>query len=172
MTGAAEAFPQAVVDAPGFTLNRVPFSRVVLQGTSVVLHYEPDQIEIERRRHTGLVAITSPEALRVLLDLPVNAPLPLPLSAVEQAAPAVRRRLPNGSIRMDQGRVTRLAVPPIEARLAVVPARSWRVGLAPQFPHPAAMVREWPLPVIALKTKFASGASPLIKETFLNTAGR
>ncbi|GAA3604247.1 hypothetical protein GCM10022419_106130 [Nonomuraea rosea] len=127
MTGAAEAFPQAVADAPEFTLNRGSWSRVVLQGTSVLLHYEPDQIEIERRRRTGPAAITSPDALRVLLDLPVNAPLPL--SAVERAASDALHRLPNGAIHMDQGCVTRLAVPPIKACLAVVPTRSWRVGL-------------------------------------------
>ncbi|MDP4510004.1 hypothetical protein [Nonomuraea turcica] len=127
MTGAAEVFPQAVADVPGFPLNRTFSSHVVLQGTSVLLHYEPDQAEIERRRHTGMTAITSPDALRVLLDLPVN--VPLPLSAVGRMASDALRLLPNGAMHRNQGHVTRLAVPPIEARLAVVATRSWRVGL-------------------------------------------
>ncbi|MEV0307181.1 hypothetical protein [Nonomuraea fuscirosea] len=127
MTGAAEAFSQAIADAPGLALGRASRSCVVLQGTSAVLHYEPNQAEIARRRLSGLAAITSPDALRVLLDLPVHAPTPL--SAIERAAPGSLSLLPNGAVRVNRGCVTRLAVAPIEARLAVVPARSWRVGL-------------------------------------------
>ncbi|MEV4569516.1 hypothetical protein AB0K12_37625 [Nonomuraea sp. NPDC049419] len=120
MTG----LPQAVADAPGLALSRASSSRVVLQGASVVLHYEPVQAELDRRRRCGLGAITSPDALRVLSDLPVNAPMPP--SVIDRAALDL---LPSGAIQVDRGRVTRLAVAPIEARLAVVPARSWRAGL-------------------------------------------
>ncbi|MFE0147845.1 hypothetical protein ACFWY5_11900 [Nonomuraea sp. NPDC059007] len=127
MTGTAEAFPQAVADAPGFAPNRTSSSRVVLQGTSAMLHYELDQAEVERRRHAGLGAITSPDALRVLLDLPVG--VPLPLSAAGWTTPDLLRLLPRGAMHLGPGQVTCLAVPPIGARLAVVPARSWRAGL-------------------------------------------
>jgi hypothetical protein len=127
VTGAAETSPQAVADARGFLLHRAFSSHVVLQGTSVLLHYEPDEAEIERRRHAGMTAIPSPDTLRVLLGLPVN--VPLPLSAVARTARHALRLLPNGVMHRNQGHVTRLAVPPIDARLAVVPTRSWRVGL-------------------------------------------
>ncbi|MEU8385414.1 hypothetical protein [Streptosporangium sp. NPDC048865] len=123
MNGAAEVFPQAVADASVFTAlsGSASWSRVVLQGTSVMLNYELDHAEVERRQRIGLGAITSPDALRILMSLSLGAP--------KRTGGDPLCLLPPGTVEVERGCVIRLAVPPVEAVSTVVPARSWRLGL-------------------------------------------
>lgn len=103
------------------------WSRVRLHGAVVVLNYDLNHAEVERRGLAGLAAVTSPDALRVLIDLPVGTPVPL--VAVDKTRLTLLRALPLGIVHFGDGCVTRLAVPPIDAGMVVVAAQAWRPGL-------------------------------------------
>jgi hypothetical protein len=129
MRSAAEVFPETVSEAAsafspgiGFTTG----SRVVLQGARTVLSYR-FEAEAERRRQVGMGAITSPDVLQLLLGLPIGSPVPM--AALTGPERSILRSAPRGALSVQDGSVVRLAEPPIEAGLAMAPARSWRRGL-------------------------------------------
>ncbi|WP_146087493.1 hypothetical protein [Thermomonospora echinospora] len=118
-----DAAASALSAVTGFAAS----SRVRLQGTHAVLTYGLDRSEVERRRLVGLGAVTSPGALRLLLGLPIG--VPVPMTRLGRGERAALRSAPRGVVRVEAGSVIRLAVPPVEVGLAMVPARSWRQGL-------------------------------------------
>ena len=115
MRSAAEVFPETVSEAAsafsagiGFTAG----SRVVLQGARTVLSYRVEA-EAERRRQVGMEPIGSP----------------VPMAALTGPERSILRSAPRGALSVQDGSVVRLAEPPIQVGLAMVPARSWRRGL-------------------------------------------
>jgi hypothetical protein len=132
MASTAEVFPDAVDDALSGILAEDLFGGwrregVSVQGARPVLSLRFDHQECSRRRKMGLGAVTSPDALNLLLALPVGEPVPL--AALTHSERRVLRSVPRGAVRFGAGVVVRCAVPPVEVGLAVVGARSWRRGL-------------------------------------------
>lgn len=85
-----------------------------------------DPVEHERRRQAGLGGITSPEALDLLMQLPVG--FSVPVGALAARDQRLLRKLPAGVVAIDSvhgrpARVTRLAVKPAVVDLAVVEGR-------------------------------------------------
>ncbi|GAA4584820.1 hypothetical protein GCM10023194_25690 [Planotetraspora phitsanulokensis] len=129
MSGATEVSLETLYDERLRLMDGVlsTWSWATLRGIEVMLNYEAHPGEVERRRQVGLGAITSADALRFLLGLPVGTPVPL--AALDQNERHLLRMLPTGTVCVENGFVTRLAVPPVDAGLVVVPTRSWRLGL-------------------------------------------
>ena len=132
MTSTTPVLPDYINDA-AFVMGRGPGSTecqnfpVWVQGIRAVLLVRLDMGECDRRAATGLTDITSPGALRLLLTLPLDEPVPhAALTAAELSA---LRAIPQGVVSFDGPHVIRRAVPPLEVDLALVPAVSWRSGL-------------------------------------------
>lgn len=97
-------------------------------GTSATILHTTHQAEHERRQAAGLRHVDSMELLDVLMDLPVNAPVPL--SSISRPDLRVLRNAPTGVVRITASAVTRLVTPAVTPMLAVVYASRWRDGLA------------------------------------------
>jgi hypothetical protein len=107
------------------------WARVSLLGTCAVVGFRLDRKESERRRAVGLKAITSADVLNLLLSVPVG--VPMPRRSLTEPELSVLATVPHGAVSFGQsaGRdtVARLAVPPLRAEVALIPARSLRRGL-------------------------------------------
>ncbi|QKW32674.1 hypothetical protein HUT06_00340 [Actinomadura sp. NAK00032] len=101
-------------------------ARVSLLGAQATVAYTM-LAEDERRRAAGLGPITSPDALRPLLGLPVGERVAM--SALTPTERSDLASLPAGAVEIGEDFVVRRAVAPLRVDLAVVPARRWRTGL-------------------------------------------
>jgi hypothetical protein len=92
--------------------------RGCLLGVDACLLVSLDDHEHQRRRAAGLTAICDADALRLLSRLPHGeAVRTVDLTEAERRG---LRRLPHGAAEAAGGRVTRLALPPVTLRLAIV----------------------------------------------------
>ncbi|MFI6567079.1 hypothetical protein [Streptomyces sp. NPDC050534] len=98
-----------------------------LQGVEALFFYRPDVAEHARRRQAAATRLDRMAALETLLDLPVDAPVPLATLDADQRRAV--RALPAGCVDRDRTSVTRRAVRPVHVDLAVVRASGWRQGL-------------------------------------------
>jgi hypothetical protein len=92
--------------------------RSCLLGVDAYLLMGLDKHEHQRRRATGLTTICDRDALRLLSRLPHGEAI-----RVTDLTETERRglwQLPNGAADVAAGRVTRLALPPVTLRLAIV----------------------------------------------------
>ncbi|GAB3817338.1 hypothetical protein GCM10027605_67880 [Micromonospora zhanjiangensis] len=128
MIGTAEALADAVKAAsigeprPDLCRKFVPILR-----THALLVYRLDQQEVDRRAAHQLGAISSPDVLDLLLDLPLR--MPVPINSLTRWERSALRCAPRGTVSTIDGAVTREAMPPVSVDLAFVPARTWRGGL-------------------------------------------
>lgn len=89
-----------------------------LLGVDAYLLVSLDENEHRRRRATALTTICDRDALRLLSRLPHGEAVRLAdLTDVERRG---LRRLPRTVVQVSAGRVTRLALPPVTLRLAIV----------------------------------------------------
>jgi hypothetical protein len=89
-----------------------------LLGVDTYLLMNLDEHEHQRRRATGLTTICDRDALRLLSRLPHGEAVRVTdLSEVERRG---LPRLPRGAADVTAGRVTRLVLPPVTLRLAIV----------------------------------------------------
>jgi hypothetical protein len=132
MTSTTQVSPDVVKDVAYTVYNGLGITGcqnfpVWVQGIRAVLLVRLDMNECERRAAVGLSAITSPDALRLLLRLPLREPVPYAaLTAVERSA---LDAVPQGVVSFDGPYVIRHVGPPLEVALALVSAGSWRSGL-------------------------------------------
>ncbi len=128
MTGTAEMLAQAVrVPSNGLPPGEARAKFVSVMGTSALVRYRFEDQEVARRKASYLKAISSPDVLNLLLDLPLG--LPVPVKSLTRWERLALRAAPTGAVSIANGEVTRQAVAPITVDLAIVPARSWRAGL-------------------------------------------
>jgi hypothetical protein len=92
--------------------------RGCLLGVDAYLLLGLDEHEHQRRREIGLTTICDRDCLRVLSYLPHGEAVPL--AGLTNAERRVLPRLPPGVAEVTGGRVTRLALPPVTIRLAIV----------------------------------------------------
>lgn len=100
---------------------------VSMFGVTAGVAYELDPIETARRDLAGLGAVPRPDVLEVLMGLPLG--LPVAVADLSRQEMVLLRDAPRGMIDLKGGYVTRRAVRPAAATLAVVAARSWRDGM-------------------------------------------
>lgn len=98
-----------------------------LWGSDTLLFRRLDQREHDRRHAAAAGRLDRIGPLEALMALPVG--IPVPLRSLDQRLRKAVRALPVGAAEVADGSVTRLAVRPMRAELAVVRARSWRDGL-------------------------------------------
>jgi len=92
--------------------------RGCLLGVDAYLLMGMDKHEHQRRRVTGLTTVCDRDALRLLSRLPHSEPVRVAdLTETERRG---LRRLPRGAADVAGARVTRLAVPPVTLKLAIV----------------------------------------------------
>ncbi|WP_344907885.1 hypothetical protein [Actinomadura meridiana] len=129
MISATGLFPQTVCAAAG-RLNGKAFPHwtpVTVGRVRALVSYRLNDREHERRAEVGLGAMTSPDVLRLLIALPLGERV---WSGVLTSADRRRlRRLGDGSVVSEGPELLRLAVPAVEAGIALVAAGSWRQGL-------------------------------------------
>jgi hypothetical protein len=89
-----------------------------LLGEEVYLLFDLDEREHQRRRACGLTAIDDRESLHLLSSLPQGEAVQV--ADLGDAERGRIRRLPPGAAEVSGGLVTRLAVPPVTLRLAIV----------------------------------------------------
>jgi hypothetical protein len=92
--------------------------RGCLLGVDAFLLVSLDEYEHQRRRAAGLTTICDGDALRLLSRLPHGEAVRVAdLTETERRS---LRRLPRGAAEVAGGRVTRLGLPPVTLRLAIV----------------------------------------------------
>lgn len=127
MNSTAGLFPETVhATVRDLPAGEFPhWTRTTLAGAKALISYQINGAEHDRRTNAGLGALTSPDLLRQLISLPVGE------RVRTRAVPSSDRRrlLDAGVVAEDGAELTRLAVPPVEAGIALVAARSWRSGL-------------------------------------------
>ena len=123
----AQAAVEVASPTAGWTGEVRTFPTVPVMGTEALISYRLDDGEHERRKNAGAKAITSAEVLELLLNLPVDMPVPeAALTRRERAAVTMAR---HGMVTVHDGRVTHLAAPPVTVELALISARRWQDGL-------------------------------------------
>lgn len=128
MTGTAEMLAKAVrVHSNGVPAGETQAKFVSIMGTSALVRYRLEDLEVTRRKASRLCDISSPDVLNLLLDLPIG--LPVPVKSLTRWERLALRTAPKGAVSIANGEVTRKAVAPIAVDLAIVPARTWRAGL-------------------------------------------
>jgi hypothetical protein len=128
MTGTAETLAQAVhVPSNGLPPGVTHAKFVSIMGVSALVRYRLDEHEVARRADSRLGALSSPDVLNLLLDLPLG--LPVPVASLTTWERSALRGMPRGAVSITKGEVTREAVAPVVVDLAIVPARTWRTGL-------------------------------------------
>jgi len=146
MTGTAEMLAQAVrVPSNGLPPGKTLAKFVSVMGVGALVRYRLNEQEVARRKTSRLKAISSPDVLNLLLDLPLG--LPVPVKSLARWERLALRAAPTGAFSIEKGQVTREAVAPIAVDLAIVPARTWRAGL-----HAAGRFAPFCARVIALST--------------------
>lgn len=116
-----QALEMAVMDGsikvPGLPAT-VSGVRGCLLGVNAYLLVSLDEHEHQRRRTAGLTTICDGDALRLLSRLPHGEAVRVAdLTETERRS---LRRLPRSAAEVAGGRVTRLALPPVTLRLAIV----------------------------------------------------
>ncbi len=130
MIGTAEALADAVKAAStGEPKADLCCKLVPILRTQALLVHRLDQQEVDRRATRQMGAISSPDVLNLLLDLPLH--MPVPITSLTRWERAALRRAPRGAVSIVNGEIVREAVPPVAVDLALVSvaARAWRVGL-------------------------------------------
>ncbi|MBB5913928.1 hypothetical protein BJY24_002795 [Nocardia transvalensis] len=95
--------------------------------TTVGVAYQPNLMEVARRRAVGLEAITQMDLLDALMGLPAG--LPVSVGDLTDRERRLLRRAPVGAVDIANGRCTRRAVAPVSAQFVVVASRTWKEGL-------------------------------------------
>lgn len=113
--------------SPAARCGGARFTAVSAMGAEALVCYRLDEAEAGRRRLAGAGAITSADALELLLGLPVG--MPVPVTSLTRREEGALKVAPPGAVSIRNGQVTRHAVAPVTAELAVVAGRSWRYGL-------------------------------------------
>jgi hypothetical protein len=96
-------------------------------NVQAVFSYTVDPTEHARRDRAAGGAVLSPDALDLMLGLPVDESVPI--SALNSRERGALPMTPRWAVRVVDGQVRRLAVPPVSVDLALVAAKSWRSGL-------------------------------------------
>ncbi|MBF6050021.1 hypothetical protein GO001_33390 [Streptomyces sp. NRRL B-1677] len=114
--------------APGDLVPREASLAVVEAfGAKVVAAYRFDAGERERRVAAGMAPLTRPDALNLLMALPLGEPVPAgSLSDRERRA---LRCLPKGAVIRRDGLITRQATQPVHVDMVFVPGRSWESAM-------------------------------------------
>lgn len=122
----AQRYPAATIAAvyraaaPLLPEDSRPY-RLRIFGTDVLLFARLDEAEHARRLDAGARRLWIGH-LDVLMNLPEGEPVPL--TSIKLPLRKAVRALPHGAVRIEAGYVTRLAVRPLKADLAVVRGRS------------------------------------------------
>lgn len=129
MNGATELVPQTVCAfAACLTAQTFPhWARVTVAGARAMVSYRFNDREHERRVEIGLGAVTSPDVLRLLVSLPLGERVRS--GALTSADRRRLRTVGEAAIASDGPELVRLAVPAVEAGIALVASESWRQGL-------------------------------------------
>ncbi|MFD9327841.1 hypothetical protein [Streptomyces sp. NPDC060065] len=114
--------------APGDLVPRDANLAVVeAEGAKVVAAYRFEARERERRAAAGMPPLTRPDALNLLMALPLGEPVPSgSLNGRERRA---LKCLPKGAVLRRDGLITRLATQPVHVDMVFVPGRSWESAM-------------------------------------------
>lgn len=114
--------------AAALDLRGTSVAVVRMFGSRAGIAYVEDAAEVRRRSsHGSRSALPSLALLDVLMNLPVGQ------EVASRALTAGQRKLlraaPSGTVEFEHEQVIRRAVAPVSARLALVAAKDWKVGL-------------------------------------------
>lgn len=114
--------------APGDLVPREASLAVVeALGAKVVAAYRIEARERERRAAAGMKPLTRPDALNLLMALPLGEPIPAgSLSDRERRA---LKCLPKGAVVRRDGLITRLATQPMHVDMVFVSGRGWESAM-------------------------------------------
>jgi len=99
-------------------------AQVELAGTRVVVAFDRNDAECERRQSAGLESFEDRRALEVLLSMPGDASVPLSLFAPSQQR--VLRSLPESVVERSGGQVRQVLNPPLTVLSAGFEAATWK----------------------------------------------
>ncbi|MEU6825465.1 hypothetical protein ABZ921_33040 [Streptomyces atriruber] len=100
---------------------------VEAEGAKVVAAYRFEARERERRAAADMAPLTRPDALNLLMALPLGEPVHAEsLSGRERRA---LKCLPKGAVVRRDGSITRLATQPVHVDMVFVPGRSWESAM-------------------------------------------
>jgi hypothetical protein len=105
----------------------VSVTRLRLFDMPVWMTYRRDDAEWRRRRAYGLGAVLAWDLLHLLMELPVDCPVPL--GSLSRADRRRLHRAPEGVATITGDSVTRRMVAPVTPLLVVVTSRDWHDGL-------------------------------------------
>ncbi|MGY3678399.1 hypothetical protein [Streptomyces sp. TE33382] len=113
---------------PGDLVRRDANLAVVeAEGAKVVAAYRFEARERERRAAAGMAPLTRPDALNLLMALPLGEAVPADsLSDRERRA---LKYLPKGAVVRRDGSITRLATHPVHVDMVFVPGHSWESAM-------------------------------------------
>lgn len=111
--------------------NLVPseskFAVIEAFGVEAVVAYQYDQAERARRAAAKTPPLLQPDALDLLMTLPLGEPVPM--ASLSRREHRALKSLPRGAVTRTNATVTRQAVQPIGIDLAFVPGRSWESAI-------------------------------------------
>lgn len=114
--------------APGDLVPREASLAVVEAfGARVVAAYRLEARERERRAAAGMAPLTRPDALNLLMALPLGAPVPA--GSLRDRERRALKCLPKGAVVRRDGLITRLATQPVHVDMVFVPGRSWESAM-------------------------------------------
>ncbi|MEU7646877.1 hypothetical protein [Streptomyces huasconensis] len=100
---------------------------VEAEGAKVVAAYRFEAGERERRAAAGMTPLTRPDALNLLMALPLGEPVPA--ESLSDRERRVLQGLPKGAVVRRAGSITRLATRPVHIDMVFVPGRSWESAM-------------------------------------------
>jgi hypothetical protein len=128
VTRITETFTAAAqATSPDVQGNEVRRALMSIMGTEALICYQFDDREHARRRLADTESISSADVLELLLGLPISMRVPIESLTISERA--ALKLAPRGAVSVSDGQVTRNAVAPVTAELALVAARNWREGM-------------------------------------------